>query len=131
MNKHTILWADDDVDDLELFRNVLHDLTDQYQVLEFHNGRQVLDHLAGIPKEQYPCLIILDMNMPQLSGRETLAILKAECAYKDIPVIIFTTSSNEIDRSFCKRFDTSMVTKPPSYEQLKEVVGLFLAHCRH
>ena len=131
MNKHTILWADDDVDDLELFRNVLHELTDQYQVLEFHNGRQVLDHLTTAAKDPLPCLIILDMNMPQLSGRETLAILKSECAYKDIPVVIFTTSSSEVDRTFCKRFDTPMITKPPSYERLKELVGHFLTHCRH
>lgn len=131
MNKHTILWADDDIDDLELFRNVLHELTDQYQVLEFHNGRQVLDHLDATSKDLLPCLIILDMNMPQLSGQETLAILKAESGYKDIPVIIFTTSSSEVDRIFCERFDTPMITKPPSYERLKEVVSLFLAHCRH
>jgi len=131
MSKHTILWADDDVDDLELFRDVLHELTDQYQVLEFHNGRQVLDHLAGIPKEQYPCLIILDMNMPKLSGRDTLALLKSEPAYKAIPVIVFTTSSSEVDRTFCKRFDSVMITKPPTYEKLKDVVTGFLEHCRH
>lgn len=131
MNKHTILWADDDVDDLELFRNVLHELTDQYQVIECHNGRQVLNRLAETPGDQYPCLIILDMNMPQLSGRETLAILKSECAYKDIPVIVFTTSSSEMDRLFCQRFNTVMITKPPTYDQLKDVVKIFLEHCRH
>ena len=131
MNKPTILWADDDIDDLELFRNVLQDLTDQYQVLEFHNGRQVLDHLAVTPPDQHPCLIILDMNMPQLSGRETLAILKSECTYQQIPVIIFTTSSSELDRTFCRRFNTEMVTKPPSYERLKDLVTGFLGHCKH
>ena len=131
MNKHTILWADDDVDDLELFRNVLHELTDQYHVLEFHNGRQVLDCLAAVSSEHYPCLIILDMNMPQLSGRETLSILKSESAYKNIPVIIFTTSSSEVDQLFCKRFETAMITKPPIYEKLKDIVKAFLEHCQH
>ena len=130
MNKHTILWADDDADDLELFHNVLLELTDQHQVLEFHNGQQVLDHLAASTEEEYPCLIILDMNMPKLSGRQTLAILKTVSKYKDIPVVMFTTSSSEIDRAFCKRYNTEMITKPPTYERLKDLVKIFLEHCR-
>ncbi len=51
MIKHTILWADDDTDDLELFHEVLLELTTEYELLKFYNGQQVLDYLKE-PGEQ-------------------------------------------------------------------------------
>lgn len=129
MMKHTILWADDDEDDLFLFREVLQEITGEYDVLTFPDGRALLDHLKMLSVEQYPCLIILDMNMPVLTGRETLAILKSEPELQNIPVVVFTTSNSEMDRSFCARFDTAMITKPPTYATLKSMVPRLLSFC--
>jgi CheY-like chemotaxis protein len=129
MNKHTIFWADDDPDDLEMFRNVMLDVTSAYEVIEFSNGRSVLDYLKDLDPSAYPCLIILDMNMPVLSGRETLAILKSEPAYESIPVVIFTTSSSELDKIFCQQLETEMVTKPPTYDSLRNIVQRLLSFC--
>jgi CheY-like chemotaxis protein len=129
MNKHTILWADDDIDDLEIFRVVLHDLTADYEVKEFLSGKGVLNYLKDLDKKALPCLIILDMNMPVLNGRDTLAILKKDPEYQNIPVVVFTTSTSEMDRMYCARFNTEMLTKPITYGELKEVVQNLLTHC--
>lgn len=132
MKKHTILWADDDIEDMELMRHVFAELDYDAEMIEVHNGRQVLEHLQQLqPGASFPCLIILDMNMPILSGRETLAILKSETTYSSIPVVVFTTSSNEMDKRFCKQFATEMITKPPTYERLKKIVAKLLAICSH
>jgi CheY-like chemotaxis protein len=129
MNKHTIFWVDDDPDDLELFQEVLLDLTTQYKLLKFYNGREVLNFLSTLTLHDYPRLIILDMNMPVMDGRETLSTLKGDKRYKQIPVVVFTTSSSEMDRRFCNQFNTTMITKPPRYERLKEVVQRLLGFC--
>jgi CheY-like chemotaxis protein len=131
MRKYTIFWADDDPDDLELFHEVLSDLTTRYELFKFPNGRKVLNFLQELDEEDYPCLIILDMNMPVLDGRETLAILKGDKCYQSIPVVVFTTSFSKTDQSFCEYYGTTMITKPPKYEQLKEAVQNILRHCRH
>ena len=77
-NHYHILWADDDADDLFIVREVMESY-DGYHVVEMSNGRQVLDYLDTIKSSALlPTLIILDINMPVLNGKETLAMIKGD-----------------------------------------------------
>ncbi|ANE52665.1 response regulator [Flavisolibacter tropicus] len=129
MTSHPIiLCVDDDPDDREMISDVLHSIDPQYVVKEASDGREALNYLRSQEgRANPPHLIILDMNMPRLSGRETLAILKSEAETESIPVVVFTTSSAHTDSSFCNRFGVEMVTKPPTYEALKQQINRFLA----
>lgn len=130
MNKRHVLWADDDMDDLMLMRHVLQDLDEEYSIKEVHNGREALDYLETVKQDTaLPCLIILDMNMPVLNGKETLNLIKKDDALKNIPLVFFTTSSSELDKMYCKRFGVEMITKPPRYDNLKEAVKRLLDYC--
>ena len=130
MKNSTILWADDDMDDLMLMRQILEDLDHSYDIHEVYNGREALDFLHQAKKDgQLPCLLILDMNMPVLNGRETLAILKSEEDLKDLPVVVFTTSSSKMDEMFCARFGVKMLTKPPNYDNLNDTIKEILNYC--
>ena len=80
--------------------------------------------------ESLPCLIILDINMPVLDGKKLLAILKNEYDFQSIPIVVFTTSSNEMDKAYCERFDVPMVTKPNDMESFNLTVRNFLDHCQ-
>jgi CheY-like chemotaxis protein len=123
MKRPHILWADDDMDDLMLMRQVLQDIGENYLISEVNNGREALDYLeASKRNNNLPALIILDMNMPVLNGKETLSIIKKDEALKDLPVVFFTTSSSELDKMYCKRVGVEMITKPPQYGNLKEAV---------
>ncbi len=128
--QHTILWADDDPDDMMIMREVLQEIDDDHQIVEVDNGRKVLDFLHAVQGQKtFPCLIVLDMNMPVLSGRETLVQIKSDKAFEDIPVVVFTTSNSELDRLFCKRYGAEMITKPPTFTSFKEVVLRLLHFC--
>lgn len=128
-NRH-ILWADDDMDDLMLMRHVLQDLGDTYNIKEVHNGQEALDYLQRAKEDKdLPCLIILDMNMPVLDGKETLARLKKDDSLKSIPVVFFTTSNSQMDKLYCKHNGVEMITKPPQYANLKEAVHKLLRYC--
>jgi len=123
-----ILCVDDDPDDREMIRDVLKACDPRFHVAEAGDGREALDYLRTEESlTNPPCLIILDMNMPRLSGRETLAILKSEAETEAIPVVVFTTSNAAADSSFCSRFGVEMVTKPPTYDALKAIVLRFLS----
>jgi CheY-like chemotaxis protein len=127
MVKQTILWADDDYDDLQMMQEILLKKKGNFEIIEVHNGKEALDYLEGAG---LPCLIILDINMPVLDGKETLSILKKTNDFKDIPVVIFTTSESEMDRLYCKKFNTEMITKPPTFKTLSAVLDNLLKFCR-
>lgn len=127
MNKRYILWADDDTDDLMLMQHVLHDIGRKYAVLEVGNGQEALDYLeAAKQQNNLPSLIILDMNMPILNGKEALTVIKKDEVLKNIPLVFFTTSNSEMDKMYCKRFGVEMITKPPKYSSLKDAVRRLL-----
>jgi CheY-like chemotaxis protein len=130
-NTNTILWVDDDADDLQLMQEILAKKKKEYKIIEAHNGREALAHLdAAKEKNELPCLIILDINMPVLDGKETLAIIKAHDVYKTLPVVVFTTSESELDKKYCQRYATEMVTKPPTFNTLGSALEKLLKFCK-
>jgi len=130
MQKNTILWADDDADDLMLMREILLKHNRNYEIVEVRNGREALDFLQESKENGHlPCLIILDINMPIMDGKETLSIIKKTDAYKAIPVVVFTTSNSELDKLFCKKHQVEMITKPPHYKSLENAVLKLLNFC--
>lgn len=131
MAKQRILWADDDYDDLQMMQEILAKKKKDYDIIEVHNGKEAIEHLKQIrEKSELPCLIILDINMPVLDGKETLSILKNNEDYRQIPVVVFTTSESELDKLFCKKFNTEMVTKPPTYSTLSAALEKLLKECK-
>ena len=127
----TILWADDDSDDLMMMKEILLKNSRNYQIVEVHNGKEALDYLQNAhAKANLPCLIILDINMPILDGKEALSIIKRTDGISQIPVVVFTTSSSELDKMFCKRMDVEMITKPPHYKSLEAAVLRLLQFCK-
>jgi CheY-like chemotaxis protein len=126
----TILWADDDSDDIAIMRDVLQFLNCNHHILEARNGREALDYLDKAKNSKdLPCLIVLDMNMPVLSGRETLVHIKQDLVLKEVPTVVFTTSSSLLDKTFCERHGTEMFTKPLTFERLKETMQKLLDLC--
>ena len=125
--RHTILWADDNYDDLQMMREILAQKKGDFEIDEVHNGKEALEYLKNAKeKGNLPCLIILDINMPVLDGKETLSIIKNTVDYKNIPIVVFTTSESELDKLYCKRFDTEMITKPPTFRTLNAALDKLL-----
>lgn len=130
MKKHLILWADDDPDDMTLFRRIVEEVDQHTMVLSTADGREVLGHLDGMRQERnFPCLVILDLNMPALGGRETIGLIKEDNDFASIPVAVFTTSGQQVDRNFCDRIGVPFFTKPSSLEELKNAVQKLLGLC--
>lgn len=131
MHKHYILWADDDPDDLLLVKDILFAHDREFEIIEVHNGREAMSYLKGsVAGKALPCLIILDINMPVMDGKQTLVAIKNIEAFRSIPVVVFTTSESELDKQFCKKMNVEMVTKPPSYQRLEDSVVKLLTYCR-
>ncbi|GAB4092552.1 response regulator [Flaviaesturariibacter terrae] len=130
MEKHKILWVDDDIDDLDLFVRIVREIAPETDVDTASNGQEALDYLNVAKRQQaIPCLVVLDMNMPKMNGRDTLVEMKKQPDYQNIPVIVFTTSSSPLDKAFCDKYGVEMVTKPLSVENIRTLAGKFLGIC--
>jgi CheY-like chemotaxis protein len=122
--------ADDDEEDCELTRDALQDSRLANQMRFVGDGQELLDYLRhqgrysnGAVDAPRPGIILLDLNMPKLDGREALAEIKGDEALRQIPVVILTTSSDEADvlRSYNLGVN-SFITKPVTFEGLVEVM---------
>jgi len=121
MNRPVILYADDDPDDREMLREYLLQQNSDIEFVEVANGREALLYLRSIKGlKSPPALVILDLNMPVLNGRETLAIMKSEEVTECIPVVAFTTSTSQQDEAYCRKFGVRMITKPLSMADIRE-----------
>jgi len=128
-HRKTILWADDDPDDLLFIQEAMKELPYDVSIIEASNGHDVLQYLHRLTPSQYPCLIVLDINMPLLNGKETLSQLRSEDRYAAIAVVLFSTSGSEADRHFCRQHNAEIILKPSRFTELKKVVESLLQRC--
>jgi len=129
-SKSLILYADDDQDDLELVREIFQEYGAVLELRTFGNGEELLGHIAGLdPLEPQPCLIILDINMPVLDGKETLRRLRCLDGYSAVPAVLFSTSTLPHEAVFARKYDAGFITKPLYANQVHELVDEMLAWC--
>src|SRR5689334_12157037 len=103
--KSIVLYADDDPEDRELVTEAFTPYSHHVEVVTFPDGMSLLAHLRNLPPfDPTPCLIIIDINMPLLNGRESLQQLRQMDRYDSVPVVLFTTSSMPQDRNFAQRY---------------------------
>lgn len=126
-----ILMVDDDEEDRLLLKDVFDEMGYGHCIHFEENGEEAIAYLqgcsngAGLPK-----LIILDLNMPRLNGRQTLQYIKSQPRLKDIAVIIYSTSLNPLERDECLALGAhSYVVKPATYKDSVEIARRFYAFC--
>lgn len=126
-----ILLVDDDPDDVFMLSDAFRTLSPSCEVVEAYDGDAALQLLEEMyERKEIPELIVLDINMPVLDGREVLRILKRSERYKDIPVIVYTTSSNSFDKLHCAQFDVELITKPSTLDSIQQAAGDMLRYCK-
>jgi CheY-like chemotaxis protein len=128
---YTILYVDDDIDDLHLITEAFEKYTDHLTVIHAYNGFEGLMALDRMRKEEaLPCLLIIDINMPVMDGKQMLKKLREGSVYQDLPVILFSTSKSQTDGAFAEKYDAEFISKPGKYTELKDLVEQFVNRCR-
>lgn len=128
----TILICDDDEDDRMLTQQALEDAHISNALRFVEDGEQLLDYLyqrgrfAGeTGKAPRPGLILLDLNMPNMDGREALQRMKGDPGLIDIPVVVLTTSGLDADVIRSYRLGVnSFITKPVTFTGLVEAMNV-------
>jgi len=126
--KTRFLLIDDDRDDRELFCEALATVDPVIGCDQATDGAEALDLLRKKEIAE-PDIIFLDINMPGMNGWQFLSKLKSEEAYKHIPVIMYSTSSNVRDRRIADEMGAlCFITKPHAFRVLRELLGVVAWH---
>ncbi|ADY29069.1 MULTISPECIES: response regulator [Cellulophaga] len=110
-----ILFIEDDMIETMKLKRTISKLQLKHNITEAKNGEEALDILQS--GNTLPDIILLDLNMPRMSGTEFLSVLKADEKLKFLPTIVLTTSENRADLLECYRIGIAgYVIKPLKYE---------------
>lgn len=127
--KHTILYAEDDLDDLFMVQQAFESFR-HIEVRHARNGLEVVQELQQmVGTQQLPCLVILDINMPVMDGREALQKIKEDERLAPVPIVLFSTSSSQTDLDFASRWNVLLETKPLSFSDLELIARRFVDQC--
>ncbi len=114
--------ADDDEDDLELMKSAFKEADFPTPLQGFNDGLKLLDHLMEHASEKNRTLVMLDLNMPKNSGKLILKKIREISAFKNVPVIVYSTSNANTDIMDAYELGcNAYVIKPNGYNEIKKI----------
>ena len=130
--------ADDDEDDCLLVESAFQEMGIAHDLRFVGDGQELLEYLynegdfADPEKYPRPNLILLDLNMPMIDGREALVKIKSDPQLKNIPILILTTSREEQDIELSKQAGaSSFLSKPEVFQDLTDMLEKFCTAILH
>jgi CheY-like chemotaxis protein len=136
-----VLYADDEENDAVLLQIAFQRAAISHPIQVVTDGALALDYLAGATpfadrsQHPLPCLVLLDIKMPRMTGLEALARIRQNPALKDVPVVMFSSSQQTVDQDRAKELGADeYLVKPASLDGFVEIARLlnqrWLANCR-
>ena len=128
--KKTILLADDDEDDRDLFREALNNIGYDCELIMMNNGEKVIDFFTNI--KTAPDFIFLDINMPRINGIECLKFIKANYPSNNFHVIMLSTATGlPVVEQSDKNGASLYIQKPSRFNDLTKYISYCLMDLQH
>lgn len=128
MKQINVLLVEDNPGDTELTRQSLAASKLSINLIALDDGEKALRYLKHEPpyqKAERPDLVLLDLNLPKLSGSEVLREIKSDKALKGLPVVVLTSSEEETEVSKCYAEGANCyIVKPVDFKSFMAIVGL-------
>ncbi len=132
-NREPLLVVEDSNDDFKMLQRLMQRMDVLNPIYRCTNGDEALDFLyqsgsyKGSDTAPKPSVILLDLNLPGIDGRDVLERLKQDRTFQEIPIVIFTTSSNPKDVEFCyQKGANGYLVKPMNADELQKTVQAFV-----
>jgi CheY-like chemotaxis protein len=129
--KATVLYVEDEENDVFFMQMAFRKEGLDHALRTVGNGREAIDYLAGnaayADRERHPLpsVVLLDLNLPLISGFDVLRWLREQPELRNLPVVIFSSSSRNEDKAKARELGAqAYVEKPKSALVFREVVGL-------
>lgn len=132
-NYQPLLVVEDSNEDFKMLQRLMKKMAVQNPIYRCTDGDEVFDFLQHKGNYQdsqplsRPSAILLDLNLPGIDGRDVLARVKQDANLKEIPVIVFTTSSNPQDVELCyQKGANGYLVKPMDAQELRKLIQAFV-----
>jgi DNA-binding response OmpR family regulator len=123
--KLKVLLIEDDIDDVDLLKEAFSDNQVEYEMEVIMEGDKVSPYLLNA--ENIPGIIIMDLNLPKTDGKEILKEVKASDSFKNIPLIVFSTSSSREDAEYAYSLGANkFITKPTTIAGWNETIAVIV-----
>jgi CheY-like chemotaxis protein len=130
-NHFFILLIDDDEDDLLMLIRALKAMGSTYGIQIVQNGAEALERLKEMKMVgNLPSLIVMDINMPKMDGKQTIVALQQNEDFAAVPIVVFSTSSSAVDKLFFQKKNVEMISKPFEFGIFNKVALQMLSYCR-
>ena len=117
-----VILVEDNPADVELTKLSFENQDIQAEIVHCMNGRELLDLLPTIPLKDIS-FILLDLNMPQLGGKDILKIIRENIEWRKLPIIVFTSSHNKTDVKSCYELGANAyVLKPINLNDFEDAI---------
>ncbi|MCF0055217.1 response regulator [Dyadobacter sp. CY356] len=122
-SEQIIFLVDDDEDDRMLIGEAIVEMMHNVRVIEFNNGIDFLDSILAQPHLKQP-LILMDINMPRMSGLEVISAMQSDPQCRLYPVVAISTAQDaaQIEKVIASGA-LQYYTKPHSFDQIGQLVG--------
>lgn len=125
-----IMVVDDDCDDTLIIKETIREISPKYRVICLDKGQLVFQTLDKLMDTELPSLLILDFNLPIISGFELLREIKAHKRYQHIPVGVYSNSIYPKHKEECLEAGAcAYLTKSSTAQGLRDDMKLLLSHC--
>ena len=127
----TIVIVEDSEEDFAAIQRVFRRAPTDVQLVWYRDGEEVMKVLVNVGRHvstghDTPGMLLLDLNLPGIDGREILAWIKRDVILKSVPVVIFSTSSSPKDIAFCYEHGANgYMVKPLNFTQFEKKLLLF------
>jgi CheY-like chemotaxis protein len=122
-----IVLVDDDADDRQVFEDILRDIDPGTLLACAENGLEMVAMLDKMPDDELPEMIILDQNMPKMTGKESLLFLRESNRYRHIPIILYSILQVRDFYNECLELGaTDVVAKPDTLQAYRGMIEQFL-----
>jgi CheY-like chemotaxis protein len=122
-----IAIIDDDEDDVELLKQFLKKIS-SISIHNFSTGEQFL---ADTTNGNLPCLLIVDLNLPDIRGMDLIRQIKSHPLLLAVPIVVFTTDYSRAEQKSCEELQIKLIKKPDTGLAWEEVALMIYRQCNH
>ena len=125
-----VLVVDDDHDDTAIIKDTIEEVSSKHTVHCLHRSEKLFDYLQSLKPADLPSLIILDYNMPIITGVALLKQLKSSQTYRHIPVAVYSNSTFGKHKEECINAGACIyVSKASTVREIQQDLKKILSHC--
>lgn len=126
----SVLVVDDDHDDTAIIKDIIEEVSSKHSVHCLHRSDKLFDYLDSLKSIELPSLIVLDYNMPVITGVALLKQLKSSIRYKHIPIAVYSNSTFKKHKDECINAGACIyVSKASTVMEIEKNLKEILSHC--